>query len=635
MTGTEPSTNETALQILIANPRGFCAGVDRAIQIVELALERYGAPVYVRHEIVHNRYVVDALKEKGAIFVEELDEIPDGVPVIFSAHGVPKSVPAEAERRALLYVDATCPLVSKVHRQAERLIEQGRHILFIGHAGHPEVIGTFGQVPAGRMTLIETVEDVAAVRVEDADNLAFLTQTTLSVDDTAAIVAALERRFPSIQAPRGEDICYATSNRQEAVKALAAQADVVLVIGAPNSSNSLRLVEVAERCGARAVLVQRAAELDPAHCRRRGQHRHHRRRVGARSAGAGADRVSGGGACGRDAVRDDGAGKRHLQAAAHPDPRGLMAVYTRVPAESLTRFLKRYDVGRALSAKGIAEGVENSNYMVETTRGRFILTLYERRVDADDLPYFLGLTAHLAAKGQPVPAPIAARDGSVLQRLEGRPACLIEFLPGLSVNSPTPKLAFAAGKALAVLHDGAADYAPQRRNALSLSGWKQLADTLGKDLAEIDSGLPSLVAGECARLEAEWPRDLPGGTIHADLFPDNVLVSGERVTGIIDFYFAATDLLAYDLAIAHAAWCFDDEGAYLGDALADALIAGYESIRPLSTAERDAFPLLCRGAALRFLLTRAHDWLHTPAGALVTRKDPMAFARRLLHYRAR
>jgi len=252
------------LTVLIAAPRGFCAGVDRAIEIVERALERYGAPVYVRHEIVHNRYVVDELKAKGAIFVEELDEVPDDAPVVFSAHGVPKSVPAEAQRRNMIYVDATCPLVSKVHRQAERLIEKGLHILFIGHAGHPEVIGTFGQVPAGQMTLVETEADVTALDVSDGANLAFLTQTTLSVDDTAAISAALQARFPQIVAPKAEDICYATSNRQAAVKEIAPGADLVLVIGAPNSSNSLRLVEVAERCGTAAKLIQRADEIDPA-----------------------------------------------------------------------------------------------------------------------------------------------------------------------------------------------------------------------------------------------------------------------------------------------------------------------------------------------------------------------------------
>ena len=250
------------MKLLIAAPRGFCAGVDRAIVIVERAIEKYGAPVYVRHEIVHNKYVVDGLKAKGAIFVEELDQVPEGVPVVFSAHGVPKTVPARAEERGLDYLDATCPLVSKVHRQAERQVEVGRHILFIGHRGHPEVIGTFGQVEPGHMTLIETVEDAEAFTPADPDNLAFLTQTTLSVDDTAAIVATLQRRFPAIHAPRGEDICYATSNRQAAVKAIAARCDAMYVIGAPNSSNSLRLVEVAEREGTPARLIQRAEEID-------------------------------------------------------------------------------------------------------------------------------------------------------------------------------------------------------------------------------------------------------------------------------------------------------------------------------------------------------------------------------------
>lgn len=257
-----PADRRLPLKLLIAAPRGFCAGVDRAIEIVERALMKYGAPVYVRHEIVHNRYVVDSLKAKGAIFVEELDEVPDDAPVVFSAHGVPKSVPAEAERRNLLYVDATCPLVSKVHRQAERQIEKGQHILFIGHAGHPEVIGTMGQVPDGRITLIETVEDIAALPFTSADDLSFLTQTTLSVDDTREIVEALQARYPHIVAPRAEDICYATSNRQASVKMIAPSCDLVLVIGAPNSSNSLRLVEVAQRLGTDARLIQRADEID-------------------------------------------------------------------------------------------------------------------------------------------------------------------------------------------------------------------------------------------------------------------------------------------------------------------------------------------------------------------------------------
>ncbi len=258
---TAGATTRLPLTLLIAAPRGFCAGVDRAIEIVERALERYGAPVYVRHEIVHNRFVVDCLKNKGAIFVEELDEVPDDAPVVFSAHGVPKSVPANAEARGLTYVDATCPLVSKVHRQAERQIEAGRHILFIGHKGHPEVIGTFGQVAEGEMTLVETLDDVATLDFADDAELAFLTQTTLSVDDTAQIVEALKARFPNIVGPKAEDICYATSNRQAAVKAIAPSCDLILVIGAPNSSNSLRLVEVAERCGTVARLIQRGDEL--------------------------------------------------------------------------------------------------------------------------------------------------------------------------------------------------------------------------------------------------------------------------------------------------------------------------------------------------------------------------------------
>jgi 4-hydroxy-3-methylbut-2-enyl diphosphate reductase len=259
-----PRASLPPLKMLIAAPRGFRAGVDRAIEIVERAIARYGAPVYVRHEIVHNRFVVDELKAKGAVFVEELEEVPDGVPVVFSAHGVPKLVPLAATERGLDWLDATCPLVSKVHRQAERHVDAGRHILFIGHVGHPEVIGTMGQVPDGAITLVETVADVEALHFAAGTPLAFLTQTTLSVDDTAEIVAALRRRFPGIAGPRAEDICYATSNRQAAVKAIAERCDLLLVIGAPNSSNSLRLVEVAERAGTVSRLIQRAADIDPA-----------------------------------------------------------------------------------------------------------------------------------------------------------------------------------------------------------------------------------------------------------------------------------------------------------------------------------------------------------------------------------
>ena len=255
-------SDKPSLHLLIAAPRGFCAGVDRAIRIVELSIEKYGAPVYVRHEIVHNKYVVDSLKAKGAVFVEELDEVPAGLPVVFSAHGVPKIIPATADERGMEWLDATCPLVSKVHRQAERLVEHGRHIIFIGHAGHPEVIGTLGQVEPGQISLVENLDDVAALIPADPDALAFLTQTTLSVDDTADIIAALKARFPTIQGPKAEDICYATSNRQAAVKAIAERCEKMLVIGAPNSSNSLRLAEVAERLDVPSKLIQRATEID-------------------------------------------------------------------------------------------------------------------------------------------------------------------------------------------------------------------------------------------------------------------------------------------------------------------------------------------------------------------------------------
>ena len=253
---------KTPLTLVLANPRGFCAGVERAIEIVERAIAKYGPPVYVRHEIVHNRFVVESLKAKGAIFVDELDAVPDDRPVIFSAHGVPKRVPAEAQRRELFFLDATCPLVSKVHREAERHHRQEREILLIGHRGHPEVIGTMGQLPEGAIRLIETAEEAETVEVKDPERLAYVTQTTLSVDDTAAIVTVLERRFPDIVGPAKQDICYATTNRQEAVKRIAEEAEVVLVVGAPNSSNSKRLVEVAQRAGCRhAALVERASDI--------------------------------------------------------------------------------------------------------------------------------------------------------------------------------------------------------------------------------------------------------------------------------------------------------------------------------------------------------------------------------------
>ncbi|WP_171212617.1 4-hydroxy-3-methylbut-2-enyl diphosphate reductase [Ruegeria sp. HKCCA5426] len=255
--------NKPPLTLYLAAPRGFCAGVDRAIKIVEMALQKWGAPVYVRHEIVHNKFVVDGLRDKGAVFVEELDECPDDRPVIFSAHGVPKSVPETATRREMIYVDATCPLVSKVHVEAQRHSDAGLQMIMIGHKGHPETVGTMGQLPAGEVLLVETVEDVATVQVRNPEKLAFVTQTTLSVDDTKDIIAALQARFPAIVGPHKEDICYATTNRQEAVKAVAPKSDALLVVGAPNSSNSRRLVEVASRAGCDyAQLVQRATDID-------------------------------------------------------------------------------------------------------------------------------------------------------------------------------------------------------------------------------------------------------------------------------------------------------------------------------------------------------------------------------------
>jgi 4-hydroxy-3-methylbut-2-en-1-yl diphosphate reductase len=261
--GPVAAETRPALTILLANPRGFCAGVERAILIVERTIERYGKPVYVRHEIVHNRTVVERLEAKGAIFVEELDEVPDGAPVIFSAHGVPKVVPAEAERRKLFYLDATCPLVSKVHAEAEHHHAIGQQVILIGHAGHPEVVGTIGQLPEGAVLLVENVAQAQTLQPADPENLAYITQTTLSLDDTETIVEALKQRFPNIVGPKKEDICYATTNRQAAVKAMAGRAEAMLVVGAPNSSNSMRLVEVAKQAGcARAQLVQRASEID-------------------------------------------------------------------------------------------------------------------------------------------------------------------------------------------------------------------------------------------------------------------------------------------------------------------------------------------------------------------------------------
>lgn len=314
-----------------------------------------------------------------------------------------------------------------------------------------------------------------------------------------------------------------------------------------------------------------------------------------------------------------------------------MAVYTQVPAEEIDAFLTRYDAGRLVSAKGIAEGVENSNYLLETTGAdgsghRYILTLYEKRVDEADLPFFMDLLDHLGARGCLVPRFIADRSGQRLQQLAGRPACLIEFLTGISVTEPTPAQARAAGQALGELHRAADGFASERPNALDKAGWHDLARKCGADFDQIAAGLAERVADELAYLDAHWPADLPRSVIHADLFPDNVLMLGDRVTGLIDFYFSCTDVRAYDLAITHSAWTFSHDGATFFRDRAAALGAGYTQAHGLTDAERAAFPVLCRGAALRFLLTRAYDWINTPADALVTRKDPLAYLRRLDFY---
>ena len=319
-----------------------------------------------------------------------------------------------------------------------------------------------------------------------------------------------------------------------------------------------------------------------------------------------------------------------------------MAVYTQIGAEEMGALIAEFDVGTLTSAKGIAEGVSNSNWLIDTTGGtggaRFILTMYEFRIEIEDLPFFLSLLDHLAAKHCPVPRTIHDRAGN-LYRLRPDPVrgtralALIEYLPGVSVSEPTPAQARAVGAALAQMHHAAADFKGRRDNAMGLAEWQRLAEACGDDgLTAIAPDLAALVARELPLLTAAWPTDLPRSVIHADLFPDNVLMLGDNVTGLIDFYFACTDLTAYDLAVTHAAWCFDHEGRHFRQELSAALIEGYESVRPLVPAERAALPMLARGAAMRFTMSRAYDWLNTPADALVTRKDPMAFARRLEFY---
>jgi homoserine kinase type II len=315
-----------------------------------------------------------------------------------------------------------------------------------------------------------------------------------------------------------------------------------------------------------------------------------------------------------------------------------VAVYTQLGAESLAEIVAAFGVGSLRSAKGIAEGVSNSNWLIETegadhAAARFILTMYEQRVEVSDLPFFLGLLDHLADRGCPVPRTIHDASGQAFRYHEGKALALIEFLPGVSVSAPTPGQAHAVGAELAHMHLAAADFAPRRPNSMGLNEWQALARACGAEgLSDIHPELAGLVEHELALLARKWPADLPRGVIHADLFPDNVLMLGDTVTGLIDFYFACTDITAYDVAVTHAAWCFSADGARFDAALSEALLAGYDAVRPLSTAERSALPLLARGAALRFLLTRAYDWMNTPAGALVTRKDPMAFAHRLEFY---
>ena len=310
-----------------------------------------------------------------------------------------------------------------------------------------------------------------------------------------------------------------------------------------------------------------------------------------------------------------------------------MAVYTEVDPDDLATFVAGYDIGTVLSCKGIAEGVENSNFLLETTGGRFILTLYEKRVQAGDLPFFVDLLDHLARQGSPVPAMIRDRSGEAIQQISGRAACIIQFLSGISLTRPTPGQCAAAGAALGQMHQSLAEYSGHRENSMGHSHWRGIAAATG-DLDAVRPGLAAVIAAEFDYLDAHWPTDLPAHVIHADLFPDNVLMLGERVTGLIDFYFAATDFRAYDVAVTHASWTFSRDGSRCDAARARALMTGYASAVALSADEIAALPLLARGAALRFLLTRAHDWVHTPADALVTRKDPSPFLERLRRYQA-
>jgi homoserine kinase type II len=309
-----------------------------------------------------------------------------------------------------------------------------------------------------------------------------------------------------------------------------------------------------------------------------------------------------------------------------------LAVYTHIAAEDMAVLVARFGAGALKSAKGIAEGVENSNYLVETDKGRFIFTVYEKRVDANDLPFFIALIDHLVAKGCPVPAALKAEDGTGTLNWNGKTMAMMEFMPGLSPSHPTPDQANAAGYALGHMHGALADFPLTRPNTLGPEGWSALAETCGDALDTISPGLKARITEECTYISAHWPAHLPTSVIHADLFPDNVLMVGDTVGAIIDFYFACTEIRAWDVAVTHSAWCFDSEGQNFNAAVGDALIAGYDSAFGRSDEERAAFNILARGACLRFLLTRSWDWLNTPTDALVTRKDPLAFLRRLEHY---
>ncbi len=311
-----------------------------------------------------------------------------------------------------------------------------------------------------------------------------------------------------------------------------------------------------------------------------------------------------------------------------------MAVYTQISAEDMADYVRAFDAGELRSAKGIAEGVENSNYLVETDKGRFIFTVYEKRVDVNDLPFFLAMIDHLVARGCPVPAALKTRDGAGTITRQGKAMAMMHFMPGLSVSHPTPGQARAAGRALGQLHTALADFPMHRPNALGPQGWYDLAERCGDDLDQIQPGLKTRVAEECAFLKVHWPSQLAQSVIHADLFPDNVLMSGDQVCAVIDFYFACTEIRAWDLAVTHSSWSFDATDNQYVPEIGDALMTGYEDSFGLNAAERAAFPVLARGACLRFLLTRAWDWLNTPADAIVTRKDPLAYLARLNHYAA-